>query len=67
MNRVSIVGRSKTFLQSLPTIFWGSPSLLLFSVKRGMKLTTDFRLVPRFRMSGAIPSLPTRLHVVAFN
>jgi hypothetical protein len=46
-----------------PSVQWVPPGLFPWGLNfRGVKLTTHLNLVPRLRMSGAIPPLP--LHEV---
>jgi hypothetical protein len=41
-----------------PDWFWGPPSLL-FNGYWGLKLTTEFHIVPMLGMCGAVPPLPS--------
>jgi hypothetical protein len=64
------------FSSQLPERFCGSPTTLSNEYRRllpwrergqGVKLATNFLLVPKLRMHGAIPPLPIYLHGVMLN
>jgi hypothetical protein len=67
MARVSNPGRGRRYfyVQRIPDRHWG-PSRLLSSWVRGRESYDLLRLVPRLRMSGAIPPFPLHAFIVRY-